>query len=369
MPKLPASPNILITVEPPGAVWPHVDTLVRELTGLGVEVTVAALTPLRPGQRMEYAGIPGVELISCPFPVDNPQDHMAKRHRIADWLLGVEEMLNPDIVHMTGYLHAGLPFCGKVMVAGYPGSGSAYGRLDAEQRRLCRAAFHYGLAGADLVVTPTETMMNVLRQTFGVTLGRVIRDGRDAGRYVPGTKELMVLSMGTLRADPDRPSVLETAARGFAWPVVVAGNQTGVDRRALRLENVTNLGRVHTSQMVPWFNRAAIYAALAAEGPGTFVPEAALAGCALLLGETAALRELWSGAALFVAADDPQAVAAGMATLAGDHRLREAMGAAARRRALQYPASAMAESYLGIYRELMACRAPNQFVEEGNLSV
>jgi glycosyltransferase involved in cell wall biosynthesis len=364
----PASPSVLITVEPPGSVWPHVDTLVRELTGLGVEVTVAAVSPLRPGQRMEYAGIPGAELITCPFPAATPQDHMTNRHSIAEWLLGLDEMLNPDVVHLTGYLHAGLPFAGKVLVAGHPGSGSAYGRLDPEQRRLCRAAFQYGLAGADLLVTPTETMMAALRRSFGVEQGRIIRDGRDPGRYVAGAKEPVVLAVGALRADPPRASALELAAPLVPWPVVVAGDQPGVDGRAVRLERVTNLGRVHTAQLVPWFNRAAIYVGLAAEGTGTFAPEAALAGCALLLAETAGLRELWSGAALFVAGEDPEAVAQDLATLVADRRLREAMGAAARRRALQYSAASMAEAYLAAYQELIANRAPNQYAEERHLS-
>ena len=103
---------------------------------------------------------------------------------------------------------------------------------------------------------------------------------------------------------------------------------------------------------------------MAAEGAGTFVPEAALGGCALLLGDTAALRELWSGAALFVPADDADALASGLRTLLADRRLREAMGGAARRRALTRPARAMAEAYLGAYRELIAGRAPNQYAEE-----
>lgn len=360
-----SSPTVLITVEPPGAVWPHVDTLARELAGLGAEVVVAAVTPLRPGQRIEYAGIPGVELLACPSPAATPAEHLAKRGRIAEWLLRVEEMLNPDVVHLTGYLHAGLPWCGKVVAAGHPGSGAAYGRLDSEQRRVCRAAFQHGLRGADLVVTPSETMLAALGRHFGALNGRVIRDGRDPARYAPVTKEPVLLSVGTLREDPCAPSPLELAAPAIPWPVVVAGDQLDCGGRPVRLQGVSALGRVHPAQLVPWFTRASLYAALSAEGPGVQVVEAALAGCALVLGDTAALRELWSGAALFVAPDDPQALAAGVNTLRGDKRLLDAMGHAARRRALKQPARAMAEQYLAAYRQLIAARAPDQFAEEG----
>ncbi|HSV29239.1 MAG TPA: glycosyltransferase family 4 protein, partial [Candidatus Omnitrophota bacterium] len=243
------APSILVTVEPPGTAWPHVDTLVRELAGLGVEVTVAAVTPLRPGQRIEYAGIPGVELLACPFPAASPGDHLANRGRIAEWLLSVEEMLNPDVVHLTGYLHAGLPWCGKVLVAGYPGSGAAYGRLNAEQRRQCRLAFQHGLRGADMVVTPTETMMTALTKHFGVVPGRVIRDGRDPARYSAVAKEPVIFSSGTQRDDADAPSALERAASSLSWPVVIAGDQGGSGLRPVRLKGVSALGRVHPAQL------------------------------------------------------------------------------------------------------------------------
>ncbi|MGE5545820.1 MAG: glycosyltransferase family 4 protein [Solirubrobacterales bacterium] len=357
--------SVLVVVEPPGCAWPHVDTLVRELSGLGVEVAVAAITPLRPGMRIEYSGIPGVELHACPYPAANAADHLANRGRIADWLLMVEEMFNPDIVHLTGYLHAGLPWCGKVLVAGYPGSGAAYGRLGEEQRNICRMAFLHGLKGADLVVTPTDTMMAALTRHFGTARGRVIRDGRDPHRYTPALKEPVILSAGAQRDDPAKPTALERAARGFGWPVVVAGDQVDGFGKPIRLDGVSGLGRIHPAQLVPWFNRAAIYVALANEGAGPYVAEAAMAGCALVLGDTSALRELWSGAALFVPADDHDALSAGMRTLINDRRLRDAMGFAARRRALKFPARAMAEAYHAAYRDLVAARAPNQFADQG----
>ncbi len=364
----PAPPSVLITAEPPGAAWPHLDALVRELAGLGTEVTVAAITPLRPGQRIDYAGIPGVELLSCPAPAATPAEHLTQRAAVAAWLLAVEETLNPDVVHLTGYLHAGLPWCGKVLVAGHPGSGAAYGRLDADQRQACRSAFRHGLEGADLVVAPTETMLAALRRNFGVAHGRVVHDGRDPARYVPAAKDPLILAVGCLREDPAHPSPLERAAPALHWPVVVAGEQLDAAGRPIYLQGVSGLGRLLPAQLHPWFTRAAAYVALTAEGPGTYLPEAALAGCALVLGDTAALRELWNGAALFVPPGDAEALAAGLRSLAADRRLREAMGFAARRRALRHPARAMAEAYLSAYRDLIASRAPNQFAEERHLS-
>ncbi|MBI5164686.1 MAG: glycosyltransferase family 4 protein [Magnetospirillum sp.] len=359
------APSVLMTVEPPGSAWAHVETLVRALAALGAEVTVAAVPPLRAGQRLEFAAIPGVELLACPVPVATAADHLARRSAVAEWLLGVEEVLNPDVIHLTGYLHAGLPWCGRVLVGCTPGAGAAYGRLTIEQRRVCRQAFQHGLRGADLVVTPTEAMMAALTRNFGHLHGRVIRDGRDPARYAPAVKEPVVLAVGAVRDEPALPSPIERAAPQVAWPVVVAGEQLDGDGRPLRLGGVSSLGRLHPAQLVPWFNRAAVYVASGAEGAGTAVPEAALAGCALVLGDTPALREQWSGTAVFVPPHDPDALATALSALVGDVRLREAIGLAARRRALTHPAAAMGEAYLGAYRALMAARARNQFAEEG----
>lgn len=359
-----AAPGVMITVEPPGATWPHLQALVPHLAALGVEVTLASVVPVRPGQRVDCARLPGVDLVACPRPVTTPAEHMARRAEVAHWLLGVEETLNPDVVHLTGYLHAGLPWCGKVLVAGYPGSGAAYGRLEGEPRRACAAAFRHGLEGADLIVTPTGAMMAALVRNFGVPSGRVIPDGRDPLRGPALPKEPVVLSVGTLRAEPGQPSPLESAAPTLPWPVVVAGRQADGDGRPLRLSGVSVLGPVLPPQLIPWFQRAAIYVAPTAEGTGTSVPEAALGGCALVLGDTAALRELWQGAALFVPPDDPEALGAGLRTLIRDRRLREAMGEAARARARATSARAMAEAYMAAYRGLMEGRAPNQYAEE-----
>lgn len=359
-----AAPNVLITVEPPGAAWGHVDTLVRELSAMGVEVTVAALTPLRSGKRLEYAAIAGVELLACPTPAASAAEHLALRGRIAGWLLSVEEMLNPDVVHLIGYLHAGLPWCGKLLVAGFPGSGAAYGRLDADQRGICRSAFLHGLKGADLVVTPSETMMAAMLRHFGIAAGRVIRDGRDPAYFVPGQKEPVILSVGPQRDDPARRAPLEEAAPTLAWPVVVAGEQLDRAGRPLHLGGVLTLGRLHVPQLLPWFRRAPLFVALSADGAGLWLPEAALSGCALVLGDTAALRERWSGAALFVVPNDPDSLASGLRSLMTDRRLREALGHAARRRAMQHTAHGMAQAYAAAYGDLIAARAPDQFAEE-----
>jgi glycosyltransferase involved in cell wall biosynthesis len=84
--------------------------------------------------------------------------------------------------------------------------------------------------------------------------------------------------------------------------------------------------------------------------------EAGLAGCALVLGDVATLREVWGDAALFVAPDDAGQLAAALRTLAADDAYRADLGARARARALTYTPERMAAGYLDAYAAAAAAR-------------
>jgi glycogen(starch) synthase len=82
--------------------------------------------------------------------------------------------------------------------------------------------------------------------------------------------------------------------------------------------------------------------------------EAAMARCALVLGDIPTLRELWDGAAIFVPPDDPEALVAALNTLAADPELLSLLGDLARSRAGGYSAARMTAGYLGAYARLLA---------------
>jgi glycosyltransferase involved in cell wall biosynthesis len=106
--------------------------------------------------------------------------------------------------------------------------------------------------------------------------------------------------------------------------------------------------------LAPWFRRASIYALPARYEPfGLTVLEAALAGCALVLGDLPSLGEIWGNAARFVPSADHAALARAIHDLANDQDERNALGARARARAARYAPEQMARQYLSLYRELM----------------
>jgi glycosyltransferase involved in cell wall biosynthesis len=104
-------------------------------------------------------------------------------------------------------------------------------------------------------------------------------------------------------------------------------------------------------------SRAAIFALPAKYEPfGLSVLEAALAGCALVLGDIPSLREHWEGVAVFVPPDDEELLRLALASLLEDARLRQALGMRARRRALGFSAQRMARGYVAAYAGVLAGR-------------
>lgn len=117
------------------------------------------------------------------------------------------------------------------------------------------------------------------------------------------------------------------------------------------------LGLLSTEELASWYAYAAIYALPARYEPfGLSVLEAALSGCALVLGDIASLREIWGDSAMFVPPDDGNAIAYAINTLIKDSSLRTAFAAKVRTRALEFTPQRMVAGYLEAYQDLIAQR-------------
>jgi glycosyltransferase involved in cell wall biosynthesis len=154
------------------------------------------------------------------------------------------------------------------------------------------------------------------------------------------------------------------------WPVYVAGEEEHPDpeiealaigsylERSLR-GNVRKLGYLSQEALAEWLARAAIYVLPARYEPfGLSVLEAALSGCALVLGDIPSLQEIWGDAAVFVRSDDREALAAAINALITDSTRRCQLAKMARDRALKLTPQRMATSYLEAYQELIEHQIP-----------
>ena len=103
--------------------------------------------------------------------------------------------------------------------------------------------------------------------------------------------------------------------------------------------------------MAAWLARAAVFALPARYEPFGLLPlEAALSGCALVLGDIESLREVWGDAADYVDPDDADALARTINTLiASPERLHAASGAAYAQ-AVGYGMERTAAAYVDLYQ-------------------
>jgi glycogen synthase len=203
-------------------------------------------------------------------------------------------------------------------------------------------------------------MLSALERHHG-PLGRaaVIPNGRDPRRFTPGSKQPFVLCAARLWDEAKNAAALDAVAPTVAWPVYLAGERAnpGSGRAGPAPAGARVLGRVEGDALAGWYARAAIYALPARYEPfGLSILEAALSGCALVLGDVESLRETWDGAAIFVPPDDLDALREALTRLASSSALRGHLGEAARERGLRFGADRMGEAYQHAYESLVPCR-------------
>lgn len=349
--------RVLMTADTVGGVWTYAVELAAALEQSGVAVALATMgRALSRAQRSDLQSLEHTEVHESEYRLEWMDGAHDDVRAAGQWLLDIEGRFRPDVVHLNGYAHGVLPWAAPTVVVGHSCVLSWWeavrpGEVLADTswyRRTVRA----GLQTADLVVTPTYAMLDALQRHYGtLRRARVVANGRDRRRFPVGVKAPFVFTAGRLWDPAKNVAALERVAPLLSWPVCAAGELAGAQGQRVSLSSVTCLGALSAAQMASWFAQASIYALPARYEPfGLSVLEAALAGCALVLGDIGSFRELWEGVALFVG-DDDEELARALSWLIDHPEARHAMGIRARNRALKLSPRAMASGYLEAYRD------------------
>ncbi|HEX5829592.1 MAG TPA: glycosyltransferase family 4 protein [Gemmatimonadaceae bacterium] len=349
-----------MTADAVGGVWTYAVELTRALASHGVEVAIATMgVPPSAAQRAEVAALPNATLHESAFRLEwmaDPWDDVA---RAGDWLLSLERRQRPDVVHLNGYAHAALPWRAPALVVAHSCVCSwwraVHGAPAPAEWDRYRATVRRGLRAARLLVAPTRAMLHALAEHHGpLPAARVVPNARDSRRFVPDVEEPFVFAAGRLWDEAKNVGALARVAPRLPWPVYVAGDAAAPDGSAPTLAGVRVLGRLDERAMASWLGRAAVFALPARYEPfGLSALEAALAGCALVLGDIPSLREVWGDAAAYVPPDDADALGATITTLATSAPRRERLAARARARAATYAPARQAAAYLHCYHQLL----------------
>ncbi|WP_437672469.1 glycosyltransferase family 4 protein [Sorangium sp. So ce131] len=352
--------SVLMTTDTVGGVFTYSIELARALAERGVQTTLAAMGgPLSPAQREAAGRVRGLALFESDFRLEWMDDPWADVERAGAWLLEIEEQVRPDVVHLNGYAHGALSFRAPKLVVAHScvlswwdavlkqAAPSSYARYTHEVAR--------GLAAAAAVVAPTRAMMRAVVQHYGAPRrALVIPNAADPAALRPARKEDVVLAVGRLWDQAKNIAALGEVAPHLPWPIRVAGSDAHPGGGSLRIDTLEHLGVLSAAGVAEALSRAAIYALPARYEPfGLSILEAALSGCALVLGDIPSLREVWGDAALFVAPDDTSALRRELKALIDDPARRVQMASRARARARLYTPGQMVQRYLELYRELL----------------
>ena len=362
--------RVLMTADCVGGVWTYALDLARGLSQAGVEVVLATMGDL-PGEQQQWDAqqIPGLALCPGDFKLEWMFGCWDDIERAGHWLLDLEARFSPDVIHLNGYAHGALDWRAPTLVAGHSCVLSwwqAVWNADAtpEWQRY-REEVTRGIQAARTVVAPTQAMLNALTRYYGpLPPAHVIPNGRQPDIYRCEEKEPFILTAGRVWDEAKNVAALQTIAPGLAWPVCIAGSdrspgetavETATESSVLMAGNARFLGRLTPANLSDWYARAAIYALPARYEPfGLSVLEAALSGCALVLGDIASLREVWQDAALFVPPNDTDALRSTINALIANPALRSEMAERAQRHAQRYSLRAMTNAYLDVYSSLIA---------------
>lgn len=353
--------RVLMTSDTVGGVWSYSVELAAALAPHGVQTTLATMGSLpTPDQCRAAAAVPGLKLKASRYRLEWMDDPWDDVERAGDWLLELADEVKPDLVHLNGYAHAGLPFEAPVLVVGhscvFTWWRAVIGEDPPDRFRRYHTEVSRGLHAADAVVTPTRAFLHGLEDVYAGPFAswRVIHNSIDQSRFAAGRKDPFVLAAGRLWDPAKNLAALDAVAEGISWPIRVAGDATPPEGSwDVRTRHVDLLGRLPREALRVCMSRASILCHPACYEPFGLVPlEAAASGCALVLSDIPTLREVWGDAAVFVPHDDPEAVTAAVQRLIDRPEERLALGRRARQRAGRYHGRDMVEGYLTLYREL-----------------
>jgi glycosyltransferase involved in cell wall biosynthesis len=354
--------RVLMTGDTVGGVWTFTLELASQLSAQGAEVWLVTFGGVASAdQRRRANAISGLRLWDSDLKLEwmeNPWKDVQESCAIL-WKLARE--FQPDVAHLNTYAHAALPWECPVVVTAHSCVLSWWAAVKRTTLAPCwyryRDEVRQALITADLVTAPSRAMLRTLKQQYAVELPntRVIANGVNPSGFQPGPKQEFILTAGRLWDEAKNVQALCAIASRLPWPLYLAGEVSNSNGRTTQWPGCRLLGQLSAESLAHWYSSAALYALPARYEPfGLSALEAALSGCALVLGDIPTLRELWDGAAVFVPPDDPDRLHDVLEDLIEDSERRMQVAARCRNRAQRFTAKRMGSEYLDAFRYVAA---------------
>jgi glycosyltransferase involved in cell wall biosynthesis len=336
--------RVLIVADVVGGVRTFVDELTWGLATRGVEVHLAML-----GAEPPRAAPAAASCETRDLKLEWMSEPWADIEATSKWVDELIAHVRPDLVHMNTFasvLHPSVPVMLTVHSCVMTWWRAVHG-VEApagwtRYRHLVKAA----LDRAAVVCSPTGALLDELTSVYGeLPPTEVIPNGRELRPTHETCDGRLVVTVGRLWDEAKNAALVARAASAIAGRVVMIGPGS--------FGGLEGLGALPSDEVVRWLSRAAVFTEPARYEPfGLAALEAALCGCALVLGDIPSLREVWSDAASYVAPGDADALADAINALLESPDSRRRAANAAQARAGVYTREAMTSAYLNQYLEL-----------------
>ena len=351
--------RVLMTTDAVGGVWPYA----LDLAGaLDAQVVLAVLGPAPDADQRAAAEAAGVRLVDTGLPLDWLCDGPAPVLAAADAVARLARQVGADLVHLNAPALAVARFDMPVVAVNHGCLGTWW---DAARGGAVDPALAWlpdlvgqGLRAADRVVAPTRAYAEATARRYGLPLPPLaVHNGRSPMPLPDAQPFPGALTVGRLWDEAKDTATLDAAAALLDAPFVAIGATRAPHGATVTPVHLQATGPLPPEIIGHWLARRPVFASAARFEPfGLAVLEAAQAGCPLVLSDIPTFRELWDGAAAFVAPGDAQGFADAIATLLADPARHAAQGKSARSRAARYTPAAMAEQMAEIYRDALSRR-------------
>lgn len=351
-----------MTADAVGGVWQYAIELSTVLANRGDRITIAVFGPeLSEDQCREAEAIEGVKIVETGQPLDWLCSSPAEVERAARELATLARSRKADLIHCNMPALAGSADFATPLVAVAHGCIATWWNVAKSGPLSPRYAWHRdlmarGLKAADAIVAPSASFAGSLVRTYRLESPPVVVHNSRSG-FAPGDQSPVdaVLTIGRLWDEVKSARLLDKVAGKLALPFRAVGPMRGPHgEQAAPFSHLETFGQVRPDRLAQLLAKRPIFVSAARFEPfGLAVLEAASTGCALVLSDIETFRELWDGAALFVAPDDADGFAAAIAALHADPALRLRMGNASQRQAARLTPEKQAEGMDAVYRGLL----------------
>jgi glycogen(starch) synthase len=357
---------VLITSDTVGGVWTYTQELVTGLVHAGHHVTLVSFGKLPlPNQTAWMQSLLGLDYRPTEYRLEwmeIAERDIEESKRYLELLIAE---IKPDVLHFSQYCYGDLGTnIPKVVVAhsdivSWWSAVHGHEPEDAPWMRNYRETVTRGLRGADLVVAPSQWMLNQISNFYlQPAAEQVIYNGRSPALFNPNAKkDDSVLSVGRVWDPAKNVSLLMHREQEARISIVGWEREPGREDRQRSVQapaNVSLLGPKSQGYLREIYARTAIYAATSRYEPFGLAPlEAALSRCALVLNDNPVFHELWNDAAIFFNQNDAEDCAKCIDELRRDNELRTEYANRAYNLACEkFAASRMVEQYEKAYQEL-----------------